>query len=307
MVAIDNHKGHHDQHLKSAFCRHYDGILMYGQPHQPRERPFVEQFNSRIERGALRLIPGGYEPPTKLGGKKRRTSGHKAHQHPIRLHLVDELMDVIIANFNATPHPAHGHLSPLQYLQRANGHELWCYEPGDGETLAEDMDTIFVPLIVHGNRESGVPPHVNYAYVRYRSPELDDSWELIGKTLLGRVNRGDLRSITLYMTVSKPIGIARAAAPWNYTRHDEKTRKLICGWAKQRGGLKLVGVDCAVQAYVEHLRKLASESQQAADELARARMQHPLLKQKSAHNPLLNPPVRSPKRGWVSLDNVRHR
>ena len=57
------------------------------------------------------------------------------------------------------------------------------------------MGSVLVPVVVHGNRKTGELPHVNHLYVRYRSPELDQQWELAGKTVLARVCRHDLRTL----------------------------------------------------------------------------------------------------------------
>jgi hypothetical protein len=305
MIALDNHKGHHAHSLEDAYCRAHDGILTLGKPHQPRGRPIIEQFNSRIEKGAIRLLPGGFEPATKLGDDKLRISEFDPEKHPIQLHRLEELIDVIVANYNATPHPSLGDLSPLQYLQQSAMRDLWFYQPSDGEACAEDMNSVVVALRVNGNKKTGEMPHVNYAYVRYRSQELDNAWELVGKTLTARVSRHDLRSLTLYRSATKPIGVLRAASPWSHTRHDETTRKLIFQWSKQKGGLSLRGVECAVTAYVNFLRKAANASQQAVDQLARIQQNHPRPITPPSQRSVMSTPLRAPIRGWISMDDIR--
>ncbi|HET7332592.1 hypothetical protein [Dyella sp.] len=305
MVALDNHKGHHSPKVEDAFCRAHDGILTLGRPHQPRSRPVVEQLNSRTEKGAFRLLPGGFEPATKLGEDKVRVSEFSPKDHPMQLHLLEELIDVIVANYNATPHPALGDLSPLQFLQQRANRDICLYQPSDAALCAADMNTIIVPLKVVGSKKSGTLPHVNYAYVRYRSPELDSRWELVGQTLLARVNRHDLRSLVLYRTATQPLGAVRASAPWDKTRHDETTRNLIHQWSKQEGGLSLKGVECAVTAYVTFLRANARTSQQAVDQLAYIQQQHPKLPSTATRHSLMSTPMRAPTRGWMSMDDMR--
>lgn len=302
-VAMDNAKSHHALDLEQAFCRAHDGVLLLGRPHQPRSRPIVEQLFSRLEQGALRMIAGGFEPATRLGDDKVSISGFSPEEHPVQLHLLEELIDVIVANYNATPHPALGSLSPLQYLQMRSQKLGWSYTPGDREVGAREMGSVLMPVAVKGNYKDKVMPHVNYLYVKYRSSELDNRWELVGKPLYARIYRNDLRTMVLYETATKPIGVLRAAAPWAHTRHDETTRKLVHQWSKQPGGLKLVGVECAIQAYMAFLRANAASSQQAVDQLARLQQQHPTL-QAPPRKPmaLMDTEIRAPRRGWVSLD-----
>ena len=302
-VALDNAKAHHAIDFEQAFCSAHGGILVYGRAHEPRSRPIVEQLFSRLEQGAFRELPGGFEPATRLGDNKIRISNFAPNDCPIQLHLFEELLDVIIANYNASPHPALGNLSPLQFLQMypPRGFD---YTPSKAEADAEQMGSVLVSLPVNGNRDDGVMPHVNYLYARYRSPELDGKWELTNKTpLLARVNRHDLRTILLMRTATTPLCVVRAAAPWDKRRHDETTRRLIMQWTKQPGGLSLVGVSCAIDAYVEHLRHLAPTLDKAVDQLARMQQLDPHHRMPAPHQ-LMQTPVQMPRRGWVSFDDV---
>lgn len=303
-VALDNAKAHHSLDLEQAYCRSHDGVLLFGRPHEPRSRPVVEQLFMRLEKGALRLIAGGFEPATKLGDNRVRISDFSPDDHPVQMQLLEQLIDVVVANYNASPHPALGSLSPLQYLQMRTQSLGWAYTPADRAELARDMGSVLIPLRVNGNYKLKIMPHVNYLYVKYRSPELDGRWELVGKTVYAKIYRNDLRTMVLYHTATKPIGMLRAAAPWSNTRHDETTRRLICQWSKQHNGLELAGVECAIEAYLSFLRCNATQSQQAVDQLAR--MQHQPQPTPSTSSlaaiDRIQAPIRSPRRRWISLD-----
>ena len=267
-VALDNALAHSALDLEAAFCRSRGGVLIFGRAHEPRSRPIVEQLFSRLERGALRRIPGGFEPAKRLGDSKLRVSNIQANDHSFHLGAFEELIDVIVANYNATVHPSLGSLSPLQYL-RSHPRSAFEFSPESGEQDADELCTIIVPLIVHGNKAQGVMPHVNYKYVKYRGPGLDRRWELIGKTVMARINRNDLRTLMLMRTATAPLCAARAASPWDRTAHDETTRMLIMQWTKNRSGFRVAGTDCAIAAYVSFLQSKALTSQLAVDQLAR--------------------------------------
>lgn len=301
-VALDNALAHSAIDFEQAFCRARGGILVYGKAHQPRSRPIVEQFFSRLERGALRDVPGGFEPAKRLGDNKIRISNFSPNDCPIQLHVFEELLDVIISNYNATPHPALGDLSPLQFLQM-QGPRAFDFTSDKPEEDASDMGSVLVPLVVHGNRSEGVMPHVNYMYVRYRSQDLDGKWELVGKRVLARICRHDLRSFVLMRSATAPLCAVRAAAPWNRTAHDETTRGLIMQWIKLRTGFSIVGVDCAITAYVAFLRSRAPTSQQAVDQLARLEQLHNGIPP-SVRTPQINAPMKIPPGGWISLDDT---
>lgn len=239
-IAMDNAKAHHSISFEEAMGRAHGAILYFGRAHEPRSRPVVEQLFSRLERGVLRDLPGGFEPATRLGERKLRISNFAPGDLPIQLHLFEELLDVLVANYNATPHPALGSLSPLQFLQMQTPRAFALSVP-EPEKDAREMGSVLVPLVVHGNRKTGEMPHVNHLYVRYRSSELDQRWELVGRTVLARICRHDLRTLLLMRSATVPLGFVRAMPPWDRAPHDETTRTLAMQWTKRRVGSRLSG------------------------------------------------------------------
>ena len=127
-------------------CRSRGGVIIFGRAHEPRSRPIVEQLFSRLERGALRRIPGGFEPAKSLNESRRRISKVPGNEHYFNLGAFEELLDVIIANYNATPHPALGSLSPLQFL-RTQPCSAFAFSPDVAEQDAADLCTVLVPLV----------------------------------------------------------------------------------------------------------------------------------------------------------------
>ncbi|MGY4516237.1 hypothetical protein [Lysobacter sp. HA18] len=299
-LALDNAIAHSAQAFVQAFCRAHGGMLFAHRAHEPRSRPIIEQLFSRLERGAFRKLPGGFEPATRLGENRLRISNTSGKAQPILLSAFEELIEVLVANYNATPHPSLGGMSPIEYLQMQST-KAWDFMPDTGNDDADDMASSLVRLQVHGNRADGVMPHVNYKYAKYRSPELDQRWELVGKEVLLRVNRHDLRTLVVMRSVTTPMCVVRAAAPWNRTPHDETTRQLIMQWSKLRKKFSLVGVDCAIAAYVEFLRRHASEDARCVDELGRLEQQD---RDALSHGlKLEDMPAKIPASGWCSLDD----
>ncbi|MBH1567316.1 hypothetical protein I5U58_08060 [Stenotrophomonas maltophilia] len=299
-IALDNALAHSALELESSLCRSRGGVIIFGRAHEPRSRPIVEQLFSRLERGALRRIPGGFEPAKAHSESKRRISKVSGSEHYFNLGAFEELLDVIIANYNATPHPALGSLSPLQFL-RSQPCSAFAFCPDGAEQDAADLCTVLVPLVVHGNKSQGVVPHVN-KYVKYRGPGLEGRWELIGKTVLARVNRSDLRTLTLMKSVTAPLCSVRAAAPWARTAHDETTRALIMQWIKNRSGFSVFGADCAVAAYVSFLKNRMQTSQLAADQLARMDAVAQPASRHAVEPDYYGTVITMATDGWISLD-----
>ncbi|MGQ5369381.1 hypothetical protein ACULLZ_00500 [Xanthomonas arboricola pv. corylina] len=300
-IALDNALAHSACDLEASFCRSRGGVLIFGRAQQPRSRPIVEQLFSRLERGALRRIPGGFEPAKRLGDSKIRISKVHGDDHAFQLGAFEELIDVIVANYNATVHPALGSLSPLQFLQ-SQASSAFDFSPDTGAQDADELCTVMAPLVVHGNKSQGVVLHVNYKYVKYRSAGLEGRWELVGKTVMARINRNDLRSLMLMRSATAPLCAARAASPWDRTPHDETTRKLIMQWVKNRSGFSIAGADCAVAAYIAFLRNKAQTSQLAVDQLARMDTAFTQESRPTSGPDYYSAELRIASDGWVSLD-----
>jgi hypothetical protein len=261
----------------------------------------IEQLYNRLEIGAFRRLPGGFEPAKRLGENKIRISNYSPDDYPVQMQWMEELFDVIVAGYNASEHTSLGNITPLQYLQMNAGDQRLDYESSDTERCSEELNSVIVPMTIRGNKDRGHLPHVNYMYVQYRNPDL--SWSMVGTKVLAKVHRDDLRSLVLYRSPTEPIGRVTAAHPWRETRHDETTRTMIFQWADQ-GLLELAGASCAVDAYARALRGLAAGSQKAVDQLARLQQQGAdLARDTATHRQTQTSP--RPYSQWFSFDQLK--
>lgn len=307
VLALDNAKAHHAESFLRSFCEFHDGILHFGRSHQPTSRPIIEAFFGKLEAGVLRKLPGGFEPATRLGDKKVRIASFTPNRHPLQMKLLEELMEFIVTNYNATPHPSLGTMSPLQFLAKwkSDRPDTICSRVTDGSEIAQQMMTVSIKKRVSGSRTGGNPPSIYHAYVRYSSREFAQAWELVGKQVLVRVDRSDLRQVAVFCEEShRRIGVLTASRPWDHSRHDEQTRKLVYRWIKSFH-IDSSDLDCAITAYTKHLRSTAHQSVEAATNLAfmdqRYGRTSKVLATEKAHRPPSSS-ARVPRGGWVSLD-----
>lgn len=306
VLALDNFKAHHSEKFLRSFCDFHDGILYFGRPHQPKSRPIVEAFFGKLEAGVLRKLPGGFEPATRLGEKRVRIASFTPDRHPLQMRLLEELMEFIVTNYNATPHPSLGTMSPLQFLAKwkSDRPETVCSRVSDGIELAQQMMTVSIKKRVSGSKSGGNPPSIHHAYVRYSSREFAQAWELVGKQVVVRVDRSDLRQVAVFCDDSQRLlGVLTASRPWDNTRHDEQTRKLVYRWIKSFR-IDTADLDCAIAAYTKHLRSTASQSVEAATHLAFMDQRYGRTGKISAPEKahlLPSSSARVPRGGWVSL------
>jgi hypothetical protein len=144
-------------------------------------------------------------------------------KYTIQLEYLEDLIDVIISNFNATPHGAHG-MTPLEYLQ------LTCSNSGEWPERADrrDAEPILCErrvVVVRGKLDSGRRPYIHLHGVRYSSDVLRKSYSLLDKKLSILINRRDLRTVQAFFDNGAELGLLRAAPPWDRTPHTLAMRR----------------------------------------------------------------------------------
>jgi hypothetical protein len=92
---------------------------------------------------------------------------------------------------------------------------------------AHDLDVIKIVKTVRGSQKNGRAPYVQYHRVRYTSPLLASTAELIGAKLTLHIRRKDLRHLTAYYADGSKLGILQAGQGWAKTRHNLALRKHI--------------------------------------------------------------------------------
>src|SRR3546814_15843930 len=79
------------------------GIYRFGHAGIPETRPHIEAFFKSIEVQVLRYLAGGFEPETKMR-EEQRVSARNSKTHPIFLHLLEDMLDIVFSTYNVTPH-----------------------------------------------------------------------------------------------------------------------------------------------------------------------------------------------------------
>lgn len=197
-----------------------------GPVNMPERRGVIEKvFGMLVAAGFGRL------PSTTGSGPKdgrRRNPEKKAVEFAIMLHEIEELLDVIIANYNVTPNGGvlNGR-SPLEYLSR------YLAKGGIVTTIPEErmgkfnFFSIRVKSKIRGGLKQARAPHVNYQCVPYTNDLLRHSAFLVGTSVTLVVNIDDLRQVKVYLEDGTDFGVLTAHGSWGISPHDLKTRKAI--------------------------------------------------------------------------------
>lgn len=188
------------------------------------DRPFIEAFFGRLAKGGFhRLAPTtGSQPSDKRGADPTAIAEATCFQ----LEYAEELLDTLIANYNATPHSGLGYRSPLAQLQ--------FLIPPSAAVRRADPDAVrrMVGLrrlcTVKGGIVSGRRPYFNFSNARYSAEWLALRTDLLGKDLWLQIeDEDDARFATVSDSKGLFLGVVRAAPPWHQTPHSLFIRQAI--------------------------------------------------------------------------------
>ena len=301
LTAADNALAHHAKLTTTNLTQHFRGVINLGVPRVPETRGILEALFKKLEEGAIRHIPGGFEPKRDADTPERSTTPYTPEKHPLNPVAFDDLLDVIIAGYNATPLPSMGNQSPLEIVRRHHSSGGWTFESTLTEEDASKLVTLRTKVTIKGNRKECRQPYVHYLYARYRAFGLRDRWDQLGETYDAVMALDDMRQMTLLDKRGDVFARLTALPPWSRTRHDFDLRRLIHRWVK-RGLFSIAGADDAIAAYREFVRKHAGQMPAAADQLAKHNQLH---KPPHTDTTAAHPTAFIPRGGLVSFDHIK--
>lgn len=269
LTAMDNAMAHRSKLSLEAWTKHHGGILNLGRAHVPQGRPHIENFFRMLEEAALRFIPGGRRPASKLGEFPTNVSEWASDDHPVDFQALEDLLDVIMTGVNVTALPSRQQRTPVDVLlSREASINAWP-SPPHNEKDAKALTTQCRYLRLVGSKKSGKTVHVNLIGASYHHPKLDQQWDLVGRKYAFLVDLEDLRTIIMVDDSLREVCVLEAAPPWNVERHDLTTRRRIRKLSAT-GELEINGAYCAISAYAAYTSHYAGKGRSAAvDQVAR--------------------------------------
>jgi hypothetical protein len=256
LIAGDNAAQHHTETTIANLLQEYGGILHYGKSHVPEARPIVEAFNRRVEEGALRWLPGGFQPVPLEGPTPTAYGSPRAH--PLHWEGLCDLMDVLAAGYNVTPHSGLGQRRPVDVLQAHLRGGGWHWRSAGAAQDATRLTTRRLRVTIRGGASTGKAPYIQWEHGIYRSQRLLGARNRVGSTLAAEVDLEDCRFLNV-LEDGQLWSRMRALPPWDRTPHDLTLRRHIVG-AKQRGLLELTGARDAVDCYREFAKHQSRKS-----------------------------------------------
>lgn len=214
------------------------------------DRPFVETFFRRIASGGFHRLSNttGGSPSSRPVRNPEEVSLTSRFQYE----YAEELLDVLIANYNIANHKGIGGRKPLEYAKLL-------YEQSDHEfrrissEAVVDFFSVRKRCVVRGGAIKGRAPYVEFFYARYTNEILQNRNDLVGSEIWviqhlendGRVARASMLNGT-------SLGVLRAGPPWNGLPHSLSVRRAI-QQAVSKGSFSIFSGEDAIEAFMNYV------------------------------------------------------
>lgn len=230
----------------------------------PERRGLLERFFGILEENGYHRLPSttGNKPKD----ARRQNPEQKAKMYNISFNHLIELTDVLISNYNCTPHQGTNFLTPLETMeQRINRGMILRQLP---EEHRSDLTFLQIKIVreVQGSVQNGRRPYIQYENVSYRSEVLSRTPDLIGTNLTLFINVEDLRVIKAFMPDGSEFGLLYATGKWGITPHSLEVRKQI-NRLRERKQIHFTSSDDPIEAYQKYLESNAKDKKTCRNRL----------------------------------------
>lgn len=226
----------------------------------PIGRSHIERWFGIFEENGFHRLPSttGSNP----NDPRRVDPAKLAIKHRITVQHIEELVDVMIADYNGTPHEGVNFSTPLEAMKnRLNTYSV--------NQMPEEQrnEVAFLSLQatrqVKGNPKHGRRPYIQYENVRYTNELLARSPGLIGKKLDIMVNVDDLRVVTAYLPDGSQLGKLKATGKWSLSPHTLQVRQEIFR-LKNKKLIRFASADNPIEIYQQYLNEGAKTNRRKA-------------------------------------------
>ncbi|MEG4891929.1 hypothetical protein QUA94_35185 [Microcoleus sp. F8-D2] len=201
----------------------------YAQRRSMDDRPYIETFFRNFSKPMTRLAPGTGASPKERKGRDPEGAAVKSN---FQLEYLEDLLDILVANYNGTPHSKLGYRSPLEqfaFLASQEPDLLRTADPGEVSRLLSARKLCRVI-----SSHSGARVHINFGNAEYSAEWLKSRRDLFSEYVeIYLEDDHDARFVTVSHR-GQILGTLRAAPPWHQSPHTLYMRSAIKTLHKKR-------------------------------------------------------------------------
>ncbi|MBB1087683.1 hypothetical protein H4F99_04180 [Lysobacter sp. SG-8] len=272
LVCFDGAKANTAKVTMRGLTRVMGATINYGRVRYPIARPFIERLNQTLETHGFRRLPMGFNPK---GPKEERESALKAaSEHAVTTDELEQVIDVMLANYNADSHEDLVNRSPIEYIRMWDSQTVSPLRRVDNpEELAQRFLRLEFIKTIRGGGDSHRTPYIELWWARYTNDVLRKMKDSIGKKVRIIVDvDGDIRLIRGYLrrgSKELPLGILKAGPPWHLTAHTLEQRQAAHRANRIKKLVVKPGTDM-MQTFKEVRQREAEERKSATNQLVKA-------------------------------------
>ena len=218
------------------------------------DRPFIEAFFRNLAGQGFQRLSNttGAKPQDRKGRQPEEVALASRFQYE----YAEEVLGVLIANYNATPHSGIGNRTPLAYAKFLYHHCEQSLRRAD-PAVVDALFSIRKRCVVRGGAATGRAPFVEFYYGRYTNEVLHNRHDLVGSEIWVICHKEDDCRVALASTLNgMSLGVLRAAPPWNLSPHSLSVRAAI-RQACSRGQLTIPAGGDAIDVFMRYVERQA--------------------------------------------------
>lgn len=227
-IVLDNAAQHYAKNVRVRLRRSLGCMISWGAVGHWWRNAVTERFFGVLTNYGFKKLPSstGAGP----GDPLRGNPVVEATGRGIEWSELIQLLDVLIANYNAKPNGAIGGVSPLDALRAMTTGPGACWLPRmrPPHTATSCRAGIEIERKrISGSVKERRPPYIEIDEVRYSSSELSPHYDWIGQAAYVHIPK-DMREVEAYLASGALIGHLKCLDKgWASTAHTRDTRKAI--------------------------------------------------------------------------------
>lgn len=264
--SYDNGRANLSNVVRNRLIRILKCAVNPGPVNMPERRGIIERFFGILEENGYHRLPNttGSSPKD----SRRNKPEEKAIKYSISSDELEELTEVLIANYNNTPNEGINNFSPLQCMRHRVIDRKLLPRTIEYENRNEIVFlTLHEQRVVKGDSKKGKRPYINFEGVEYRSEVLSNSPGLIGAKLDLFINIDDIRVIRAFLPDGSEFGSLTATGKWGVAPHSLQLRKQI-NKLKNRKQIFFTFMDDPIMIYEKYLKEKSKTNKRERNRLA---------------------------------------
>lgn len=262
-IMLDNAKSHLSEHTINKIRDELLIDMNYGSVATPETRGIIERFFGTLETKGFHKFP--MTTGSNIKDLKRRDPGKAAIKYHITFDQIVEVLEILIAEYNNTPHSAFYGLSPLECM-RKKMFEAGLMPAMANDQMREKLERLRLRVDtrkVAGKAKNGKRPYINFMGAEYRGPVLSVNGSFAGQKIKILYDPRDISTVEAYTADGNFIDTLTARGELGLKSHSLKTRKMAMALARERGSDKS-DFGTPITALENDLMEKASTSRRAA-------------------------------------------